>query len=93
MKIKQPLVFLSGVLLLGASFPGLTQEPSSQDKARLLEEKKQQIERLVKENDELKEQLSEYESTIVDYKSQIESLDQKIQERKAQDTGANEDHT
>lgn len=93
MKIKQPLLILSGVLLLSSSFQVLAQDISSQDKARILEEKKQEIERLAKENDELKKQISEHESTIVDYKSQIESLDQKIQERKEADTDENGDNT
>ena len=94
MKLKQPLLILTGALFLGLSFQAFTQDLSSSDKARLLEEKKQQIERLAKENEDLKQQVTEHESTIADFKSQIESLDQKIQEQKEQqDTSTGNDNT
>jgi len=84
MKLKQPLLILTGTLILGISFQAFTQDLASPDKARLLEEKKQQIERLAKENEELKQQVTDHESTIADFKSQIETLDQKIQKQKEQ---------
>ena len=93
MKIKQYLVSITAALLLGACFQVMSQGQSMQDKAQLLEEKKQQIERLAKENDDLKQQISEHESTIADFKSQIESLDQKIKEQKDQGEGDSGDNT
>lgn len=93
MKIKQYLVSIMGVLLLGSSFQVMSQGQSAQDKARLLEEKKQEIERLAKENEDLKQQITEHESNIADIKSRIESLDQQIQEQKDQGAGESEDNT
>ena len=93
MKIKQCLVSITAVILLGSGFQAMSQGQSVQEKARQLEEKKQEIERLAKENDDLKQQISEHESTIADFKSQIESLDEKIQEQKDQGAGDSEDNT
>lgn len=88
MKRKQPLLLLTGALILGLSFQALAQDPSNGDKAQLLQKKKQEIERLVKENKELKQQISEHESNIADFKSQIKSLDKQIQDRKQQQKAA-----
>lgn len=82
MKLKQSLPLLTGALLLGLSFQGLAQNPGNQDRSRMLEEKKQEIERLAKENEELKQQIDERESAIADFKSRIKSLDEKIQQNK-----------
>lgn len=93
MKIKRYLVSITAALLLGSSFQVMSQGQSAQDKARLLEEKKQEIERLEKENADLKQQISEHENAITDFKSQIETLDQEIKEKKGQGAGDSEDNT
>ena len=92
MKIKNYLPFIAGTVLLVSSIPAMAQGQSREEKIRLLEEKRQEIERLEQDNDNLREQLSMHEASIADYRSQIEILEQQIQEQK-EATGEPEDNS
>ena len=85
MKIKPYLKYVTGAVFLVLSVQAWAQDLSREEKVRLLEEKRQEIERLGQDNAQLMEQISDYEATITDYRSRIEMLDEQIQEQK--DTG------